>query len=179
MLIYTEFEIIKLAKKMPVAAFDFDHTIIDVNSDTFINKIISFKPNHKFGKEIESNKCWTIRMNLVFNELYSNHKITSLDYMNCLKEIKINESMLKLLRLLSEKHYKLIIVSDANTFFIETILEQNGIANLFNKQTIFTNHAEFNNDGCLIVKRFNEIYNENGEPFKCSTKICTENICKG
>ena len=52
MLIYTEFEIIKLAKKMPVAAFDFDHTIIEVNSDTFINKIISFKPNHKFGKEI-------------------------------------------------------------------------------------------------------------------------------
>ena len=164
---------------MPIAAFDFDHTIIDVNSDTFINKLISVKPNHKFSKEIESNKCWTIRMNAVFMEMHTNHKITQTDYITCLNEIKISDSMLELLRLLNDKHYKLIIVSDANTFFIEKILEQNGIGHLFSNETILTNRAEFNNDGCLIVKRFNEIYNQNGDPFKCSTNICTENICKG
>ena len=176
---------------MPIAAFDFDHTIIDTNSDTFINKIVLEKESllskddcksdyrFKYPSEIEKHQCWTVRMNAVFNFMHSKYRITETDFIQCLKEIKIHDSMKQLLFLLKEKGYEIIIVSDANTFFIETILKENEIDHLFNfNKHIFTNKATFIN-GLLTVRQFNETFNLNGEPFNCSTGICSENICKG
>lgn len=81
---------------------------------------------------------------------------------------------------LKERNYELIIISDANTIFIETILIQNGLEELFNmKEGIYTNKAVFDETGRLKVFPFSATYNKDGEPFDCSTKICTGNICKG
>ena len=170
---------------MPIAAFDFDHTIIDVNSDTYINKLIdekeeSSKKKHKYPAHIETHKCWTQRMNGVFDYLHSNYSITEADYRKCLGEIQVDESMKQLLRFLKQTGYQLAIVSDANTFFIETILNANNINELFDlNENLFTNKASFDKNGRLVVTQFNETYNSDRQPFKCSTNICAENICKG
>merc|ERR1712127_422836 len=88
--------------------------------------------------------------------------------------------MKKLFRLLKEKNYNLIIISDANTIFIEIILKKNGLENIFNlKEDLYTNEAYFDREGCLKILPFNQVYNVNGESFDCETKICTKNICKG
>ena len=166
---------------MPLAAFDFDHTIIDVNSDTYINKLITEKESssdkHKYPAHIEGHKSWTQRMNGVFDYLHSNFSITEDDYRKCLSEIQVSESMKQLLRFLKQTGYHMAIVSDANTFFIETILNANNIKDLF--ENIFTNKASFDTNGRLVVTQFNETYKSGRKPFKCSTNICAENICKG
>lgn len=163
-----------------LAAFDFDHTIINENSDIYINKIltkndnISFK-KYKYPEEVEMPECWTDRMSRVFEYMHSNFNIKSLDFIECLKEIKIDESMKSLINGLKSNGYELIIISDANTFFIETILNENGLEGLFNK--IYTNPGHFDESEKLIVKKYSEIYN--GKAYECETKICSANICKG
>ena len=184
---------------MSLAAFDFDHTIISCNSDIFINNIIIEKcpnsesqddPNESaqphsvvIPKEIEligEEQGWTARMNALFHYMHSKYTVKEEDFLKCLKEIKIEQSMKDLFLLLKDKNYKLIIVSDANTFFIETILKENGLFHLFNEQnSIFTNKASFDRDGRLNVVPFNRTYNKDGLAFDCATKICTKNICKG
>lgn len=72
----------------------------------------------------------------------------------------------------------MVIISDANTIFIEEILKQNGLENVFNEY-IFTNKASFDQRGRLQITPFSQSYNKDGEDFNCETKICTRNICKG
>lgn len=159
-----------------VAAFDFDHTIINVNSDTYIDKLIG---DVRYPDEIEQlhSLGWTRRMNAVFEYMRKKCDIQKSDLLDCLREIKIDDSMIELIRKLQQNSYELVIVSDANDIFIDEILRVNGLGDAFS--SIYTNRGEFDQDGQLIVKPFNEIFNENGDPFDCSTKICTSNICKG
>lgn len=170
-----------------IAAFDFDHTIIDVNSDIYIDKILVQKypeiesKRFRYSDEIEDltkKLNWTHRMNAVFQFMNLNHSIKKQDILSCLQEIKIHDEMVNLIKLLKEKSYELIIVSDANSIFIEEILRQNNLLDYFS--TIYTNKADFNQENeCLRVQPFNELFNPNGELFNCPTKICSTNICKG
>lgn len=143
---------------MPLAAFDFDHTIIDVNSDMYINKLIAdaAKPSrhhhHKYPAHVEEHSCWTQRMNAVFEYLHSSRGVTQTEYVRCLSEIQIDESMKQLLTRLKRTGYQLAIVSDANSFFIETILKENNLAELFDLEAdVLTNKACFDSNGRLVT----------------------------
>ena len=170
-----------------IAAFDFDHTIIEVNSDTYINKLLTRQSDQpeqfKFSSKIEQTykiHGWTARMQAVFDLMHQEFNIGELDFVECLKEINISDSMKSLFRLLKEKNYELVIISDANTLFIETILKQNGLDSLFNMPTnIYTNYAKFDQTGRLQITPLNQIYNKDGKAFQCATNLCTANICKG
>jgi pyridoxal phosphate phosphatase PHOSPHO2 len=169
-----------------LAVFDFDHTIINENSDIYINKLLirnndessDFK-RFKFPIEIEKmrEKGWTNRMNAVFEYMHSIYNINKSKLIDCLEEIKVDDCMLRLIDDLYQRNYHLFIISDSNTIFIETILKQNGIYSRFN--TIFTNKASFDLNEKLVVVPFNHTYNPNKEPFDCQTNICEKNICKG
>lgn len=171
-------------RKFKLAAFDFDHTIIDVNSDIYINKITHNKTGGaekiRYPSDIEelSNTLgWTARMNGVFDHLLTKYNAKKEDFHECLKEIKIDDSMISLFKHLNQNGYEMIIISDANSFFIDTILKENGVEHLFSK--IYTNPATFDQNECLKATPFNQIFNQNGEAFKCSTQICEKNMCKG
>lgn len=175
--------------KSKLAVFDFDHTIIDVNSDTYFDKLVTSHPNYarasdkyKYPDEIESlteKYCWTRRMAAVFEHMRSKYDIRRQTLIDCIREIQVAESMRELLRLLSANQFELIIVSDSNTVLIETILEANHLLDLFDKKNIFTNRAYFDSNECLRVHPLNEDFNADGEPFDCFTGICAKNICKG
>jgi pyridoxal phosphate phosphatase PHOSPHO2 len=163
-----------------VAAFDFDNTIINFNSDTYINKLIDSGKKIKFPNEIEilrDTHGWTQRMNAVFKYMLDVHKINKEIMINCIKEIQIEKPMLDLLGELNKNQFEIIIISDANSIFIETILKENGISEYISK--IYTNPAHFDDNDCLRVTPFNEIFNKNGEIFTCETGICERNMCKG
>ena len=89
-----------------IAAFDFDHTIISVNSDTYINKLIP--SNDEQGKvtfpshveEAYKQGGWTLRMQSVFDYMHSEFGINEIDFTKCLQEIKIEEPMKELFHLL-------------------------------------------------------------------------------
>ena len=177
---------------MKVAAFDFDHTLIDVNSDTYIDKLIvsiaqttgKRSKYYSYSEEIENlteSHGWTHRMNAVFRYMHEKYKISQEKLLNCMREIELSAEMKSLLRILKQTHgFELYILSDSNTVFIETILEANGLLPLFDlKKNVITNRGFFDSNGCLVAVPLNQDYNENGAPFDCSTKICKANICKG
>ena len=171
----------KMAKRiLKLAAFDFDSTIINYNSDTYINKLAENGKKLKFPNEIENlteTQGWTQRMNAVFKYLLEAHKVSKESMINCLKEIQIDKSMIDLVRELKLNEFEIIIISDANSIFIETILKENGIFEYISQ--IYTNPAHFDDKECLKVTPFNEIFNKNGEIFTCETGICEKNMCKG
>ncbi|RNA23954.1 pyridoxal phosphate phosphatase PHOSPHO2-like [Brachionus plicatilis] len=170
-----------------LAVFDFDNTIIDVNSDTFVDRVIlkqkneSSKKYYEYPVEIEQltkSHNWTHRMNAVFSYMNLKYSIQQEQIVNCMHEIFIEDSMKQLIKKLHAHGFELVIISDANSIFIHEILRKNNLDTLFSK--IYTNKAEFcATTGCLKVQPFNECFNSNKELFNCSTKVCSTNICKG
>jgi pyridoxal phosphate phosphatase PHOSPHO2 len=181
---------------MKLAVFDFDHTIIDVNSDTYIDKLIVMRENelngtnvvydpknlYKYSKSIEDLKqleSWTWRMNGVFDLFRSKYDITKDELIACLHEIKVPNEMKQFINTLATNGFTLIIISNSNTVFIDEILRNNEMDHYFEKNKIFTNPAQFDNDGKLIVTPFNETQKENNTNVDCMSGICAKNICKG
>jgi pyridoxal phosphate phosphatase PHOSPHO2 len=180
-----------MAKKIKIAAFDFDNTIINTNCDTYIDKLLlpdqgpidyetHFDFNYPYPDHINQltySHGWTRRMNAVFEYLFGEHKVTRDSILSCIGEVRIDRTMIDFLRLLKGKDYEMIIISDANSIFIDEILKGNGIDGIFSK--VYTNPAFFDMDGCLTIRPYNELVNADGSPFDCETKCCTRNLCKG
>jgi pyridoxal phosphate phosphatase PHOSPHO2 len=185
-----------------IAFFDFDYTIINANSNNYLNKLVienesllvdqngrKLTPSiaqlnqFKYSDDLEnlSNELNnTVRMNAVFNYMHSKHTICRKTMIKCLSEIKISESMINLFEILNKQQYELVIVSDSNKFLIKTILKANKLDKLFHEDKIIANEAFFDQNGCLIVLPYSEIfYKDKNKFFDCSTSYCRQNICKG
>ena len=133
--------------------FDFDHTLIDDNTDTFILKITQdpkiksqFKTWHTVGL------CWTECMRRLFKELHS-QTVSPNEIVSHMQKIKIPVQRHRMLHFLSKQPgIELIIISDSNTVFIDSILKSHGIDSYFKK--VYTNPAKFNPDGLLEIQEF-------------------------
>ena len=191
-------------KSIKLAVFDFDATIIKDNSDTYINELIfsrldnssssqdetgedliaQDKARLRFPNEIESlyrNHNWPTRMNAFFKYIHDKYSITSQTILDELRKIKIEDSMKSLFFKLKENGYDIIILSDANNLFIETILEANDLLDLF-RNKILSNPTHFDETGVIKIKPYYMVYKEDKKPFDC--KVCLEesnepSICKG
>lgn len=148
-------------------AFDFDHTLIDANCDTYIYKLA---PDGKIPdtlKALYRKDGWTHYMGEVFKYLFENG-VTKEDFVKCVCEIKMTCGMENLLNSLPGGKSECIIISDANSVFIDLILNHFGLRDHF--QEVFTNPAKFNEEGCLTV----EMYHHQDW---CT--LSTKNLCKG
>ena len=121
-------------QNVELVIFDFDQTIIDCNTDTFINQLA---PNGRIPVEFWSkNIVWTDYMQKVFNFLHENG-IRRDDYCRCFRTMKFVPGMIDLIQNLHKglpskgKQFEMIIISDANSFSITEILEQNNLINCF------------------------------------------------
>ena len=180
-----------------LAIFDFDYTLINVNSMNYLNKLVierestsfnrtpSIADTNKFryGNEIENENDpsdITIRMNLVLDYMKSKHNIGQKDMEQCLGTLIINESIKDLLRLLNDRNYSLAIVSNSNKFVINSILAKNELLELFdNGDKVLANDACFDSSGKLVVTPLSRRLNRDGFHFSCSNQHCRKNICKG
>jgi pyridoxal phosphate phosphatase PHOSPHO2 len=153
---------------MFLVVFDFDHTIIDANSDIHVNKLF---PSEEERLTAEKNRsqfdCWTDRMQEIFRQLHKHH-IKEHDYIQNMEEIPLTNGFSHLITYLhSLPNSHLIIVSDSNLVFINTILKHHHLDQAF--QDIFTNPAYFNKDDqCLIIEQYGQQ--------TCPT--CPSNMCK-
>ena len=150
-----------------LVAFDFDHTLIDNNSDTYINKLA---PGHKIPEDVKSlyrKDGWTLYMREVFKFLHSNG-ISKDDILTCLEEIKLTDGMRDLLMGVPRGSTEFIIISDSNSLFIDHILRHLGLRDLF--QGIFTNPAKFDESGCLGIQMYH---------LQDWCSLSTKNLCKG
>lgn len=160
-----------------IAIFDFDYTIINANSNNYLNKIVIEletnelpKNNHhrtpsiaqlnrfKYSSEIENlhdNQDFTVRNREVYKYMHMKHKISREKMEKSLKEVVVSSPMKKLFKLLFDNGFELLIISDSNTFLIETILRHNDLLGYFgNGKRIFANKAYFCENGCLNLIPF-------------------------
>lgn len=147
--------------------FDFDHTIVDENSDTWIVKCA---PNSKLPDEIRNSYRqghWTEYMSRVFRYL-GDSGVTEEEIKRTMITIPFTEGMKDLLDFIG-KHkgsFDCIILSDSNSVFIDWILKAADFCQVFDK--VFTNPASFDSYGYLNVQNFHV--------HSCAK--CPINLCK-
>ncbi|XP_011403524.1 PREDICTED: pyridoxal phosphate phosphatase PHOSPHO2-like [Amphimedon queenslandica] len=150
--------------------FDFDHTLIDDNCDTYAMNVAPqlnlIEKVHEMRKEFT---LWITMMNYVMKAQYE-HGSKPEDVLRVMKEIDLIGPMKRTLEKIKEHPLvDAIIVSDANSFFIRAILENHNLADVF--KTIHTNPACFNESGCLEISHYHA---------HCCTRCRkTPNMCKG
>lgn len=156
----------KMSFKRILAAFDFDHTIVDKNSDIVIQQLIpdGSIPDDTYAMH---DKCWVDFMGALFKHMHS-IGITKDNFATCLCSMELTSGMKELLEWLHENQAEIIIISDANMYFIETILTRKAL--LHTVSHIYTNPAYFDDSGCLRVSYY---HNQD----KCT--LSGINLCKG
>jgi 2,3-diketo-5-methylthio-1-phosphopentane phosphatase len=118
---------------------------------------------------------WTSYMAQVFKYLKESGS-TRGDYERRLREMPFVAGMKELLVQLtaaklgktSKRKYEMIIISDANSFFIQTFLEFHGLSESFTQ--LFTNPGSFDESGCLIIQEYHH---------QDWCDISAINMCKG
>ncbi|GFT41737.1 hypothetical protein NPIL_692251 [Nephila pilipes] len=158
-----------MANPKILVCIDFDKTLVDCNADVEIKSLLNGK---EVPEEIESlskvSKGWTTYMRELFKFLHKN-KVSKDDYIRCLTQLPMVPGMLELLIQMHDSgDCEIIILSDANSFFVQSILCDNQVNDMISK--VFTNPAEFDKDGCLQIREFQN---------QTSCKRCPPNLCKG
>jgi len=91
--------------------------------------------------------------------------------MYTIARVPIQAGMLEAVHYAHEKDCDIYIVSDANTVFIQCMLELHGLGDIIKK--VFTNPAEFHGD-TLSLRPY---HSKDIQPHSCSN--CPANMCKG
>ncbi|KAJ1411148.1 Pyridoxal phosphate phosphatase-related [Sesbania bispinosa] len=151
-----------------VAVFDFDKTIVDLDSDNWVVDELGF--THLFNK-LQPTMPFNSLMDRMMLELHSHGK-TIEDIVQVLQRIPIHPRIIPAIKAANALGCDLRIVSDANTFFIETILKHFGIRECFSE--INTNPGYFNEEGRLKILPYHDF---NKSPHLCN--LCPPNMCKG
>lgn len=150
-----------------LAVFDFDHTIIEGNSDVEITRLLNKRYIPKEIKDLHKSDGWTAFMQAIFELLHRQGV-----YEDTIKDLITNlaavPGMPELIRSLKEDFSSdVIIISDSNSYFIKSWIKANNLEDCVLK--VFTNPAEFDKDILKIT-----MYH-----FQDSCKLSTKNLCKG
>ncbi|CAK8535898.1 unnamed protein product [Lathyrus sativus] len=157
-----------MANSNIVVIFDFDKTIIDCDSDNWVVDELGFTDLYN---QLFPTMPFNNLMDRMMMELHSNGK-TIEDIVEVLKRVPVHATMIPAIKAANALGCDLRIVSDANTFFIETILKKFGIRECFSE--INTNPGYVDEEGRLRVLPY---HNLNQPPHRCN--LCPTNICKG
>ena len=149
-----------------LTVFDFDHTLVDGNTDTWITNMhpatLDLIRSHQ-----KKGWCWTDIMDKVFGDLHSQN-LQKDDYHKCFKTLPFTPGMKETCEFLHSNNIESIIISDSNTEFINHLLTRDSLGKVFSM--VYTNPAEWDDNGCLHVKRYHSHHNCNQ---------CPLNLCKG
>ncbi|XP_020372540.1 pyridoxal phosphate phosphatase PHOSPHO2 [Rhincodon typus] len=146
--------------------FDFDHTIVDGNSDTWVVKCIPEKKLPDWLRETYDGTQWNEYMQKIF-AYFGDQGIKESEMKNIMQSMPYTAGMVDLLKFICQKKDQVdcIIISDSNTCFINWILEVTNSNSVFN--SILTNPANFEQNH-LIIKSFHS--------HNCPN--CPDNLCK-
>lgn len=151
-----------------VVVFDFDKTILDVDSDNWV--VDQLGATHIFNQLLPTMP-WNSLMDRMMIELDSQGK-TIAAIANVLKQVPIHPRIITAIKSAHAAGCDLRIVSDANIFFIETILEHVGLRYCFSE--INTNPSFIDQEGRLRISPYHDFHTN---PHACN--LCPPNMCKG
>ncbi|AES67879.2 putative hydrolase [Medicago truncatula] len=151
-----------------VVIFDFDSTIIECDSDNWV--LDEFGLTEKFYQLLPS-MLWNPLMDKIMNELHAQGK-TMEEIVEVLNRTPIHPRIIPAIEAAYSLGCELRIVSDANIFFIETILKHHGVLNCFSKIT--ANPSYVNGEGRLIICPYHDYLKSSH-----GCNLCPPNMCKG
>ncbi|RIA95928.1 phosphatase phospho-type [Glomus cerebriforme] len=154
-----------------LVVFDFDWSLIDNNSDPWVFEQLSKDLAEKI-EELYKKIQWTDLMHMLLGELHQ-QGVTKLQIEDALAKIPFNPAMIEALKTIKRGRGENIILSDANTEFIDIILKAYGVRDLIS--LVISNPASWDENGRLHVKR---LVSPEDPPHECENK-CAINICKG
>lgn len=149
--------------------FDFDYTFVDVNSDIYVFE----KSVPKLVEEIMQTRkfsSWTSLIDTMFLKLQKDYSFSKDQIENILGNMPYSKILREILEFCTKNDIYVAIVSDANTFFINSFLEGNDMSKYVNE--IHTNKIE-------IIENYMRIlpYTPTDKAHGC--KRCSANQCKG
>lgn len=157
--------------------FDFDETIINENSDESVLQALP-------GKQLPDSIRQTYREGF-YNE-YMQHVLQYMgeqgvkkaDFKAVYEKIPLSPGMGDLFQFLSkqQKHFEIILISDANMFGIECALKAAGAYPLFRK--IFSNPSSFDKRGFLTLGPYHSHNCQRCPANMCKLKILTEYLAE-
>lgn len=152
-----------------LVVWDFDKSLlIAANSDPYIVRAFSeqvYEDVLKRPVKNDRNAQWTDQMCRAFVELHS-QGVSVENMREKLCELPLENDVL--VKALFERGARQIVLSDANTLFIEWLLQKHNLAHCF--EAIISNPAHVSDAGVLIARH----YHRNDT---CS--MCPVNLCKG
>ncbi|KAM0031986.1 putative hydrolase [Helianthus debilis subsp. tardiflorus] len=151
-----------------VVVFDFDKTIIDVDSD---NWVVDELGATDLFNQLLPTMPWNSMMDKLMEELHLQGK-TIEDIKQVLNRVPIHPRIVPAIKAAHALGCDLRIVSDANTFYIETVLSHLGIRECFSE--INTNPGFVDDEGKLRILPYHDFLRS---PHGCS--LCPPNMCKG
>ncbi|KAK4269263.1 hypothetical protein QN277_022447 [Acacia crassicarpa] len=151
-----------------VVVFDFDKTIVDCDSDNWVIDELGFTD---LFNQLLPTMPWNSLMDRMMMELHS-QGVTIEEIEEVLKRIPIHPRVVPAIKAAQALGCDLRVVSDANMFFIETILKHLGIKDCFSE--INTNPGYVNEEGRLRILPYHDF---NKAPHGCG--LCPPNMCKG
>lgn len=147
--------------------FDFDETIINENSDDAMVRVL---PGQRLPDWLRNSyrEGYYTEFTQKILAYMADQGVTEASIQSAVEKISPTPGLLNLFHYLQNhrEDFELVVISDANMFFIETWLEQAGVRQLFRK--IFTNPASFDRTGRLVVRPFHAH----------SCPRCPDNMCK-
>ncbi|TXG68648.1 hypothetical protein EZV62_003583 [Acer yangbiense] len=156
-----------MAEKI-VAVFDFDKTIIDLDSD---NWVVDELGGTELFNQLLPTMPWNSLMDRMMKELHSQGK-TIEDIKEVLKRVPIHPRIIPAIKSAHALGCELRILSDANMFFIETILNHLGLKDYFSE--INSNPSFVDEEGRLRILPYHDFTTSS---HGCS--LCPPNMCKG
>lgn len=152
-----------------LVVFDFDETLVDCNSDSWIHQLA---PNKKIPDQLEyrHGQDYFKHVQSVLAYLHTQH-VTESDYYNLLSKMPSVEGMIETLitTLAGEpEKYDMIILSDSNSFFISSYLKAKSLDKFIS--TVLTNPATFGADGQLLIDEYH---------IQDYCNLSSRNLCKG
>ncbi|XP_004510357.1 inorganic pyrophosphatase 2-like [Cicer arietinum] len=151
-----------------VIVFDFDKTIIDCDSDNWVIDELGFTD---LFNQLLPTMPWNSLMDKMMMELHS-EGVTIEDIEKVLHRIPIHNRIIPAIKSAHALGCDLRIVSDANMFFIQTILKHLEISQYFSE--INTNPGYVNQEGRLRILPYHDF---NNASHGCT--LCPPNMCKG
>lgn len=151
--------------------FDFDETIVDETSDDMVVQAAPGQHLPGWLKDTYQPGRYNEYMQRVLAYL-AEHGVTESDIRNIMEKLPATPGMLTLFQFLrTRQDFEVVLVSDANTFFIESWLRRNGVRQIFHR--VFTNPATFNKDGRLVMRPFHS-----HECLRCPDNMCKQTVVR-
>ncbi|XP_023937729.2 phosphoethanolamine/phosphocholine phosphatase [Bicyclus anynana] len=152
-----------MAAVRSLAVFDFDRTIVEDDSDaTIINRLREKKPPPEWEA---GSHDWTPYMSDVFEHAYSAGFHPS-DILESIASMRPTPGILELLHTLAEKGWDVLVLTDANSVFVNHWLKTHGVLEAVTD--VVTNRAFWRNDRLYIEPCMRQ----------SACARCPSNLCK-